>query len=233
MGYDITFHPVAIADLERLVFDVVRTPALAAARAKEASKKKAKAVTRIYGYFPGWLDDDEAAVNATFAVAAAAVAGFRHPYWYARGAALSFLPKLPVKLVPLNRLADGLFARMPDANGDRIDSNYTASGVILPDQLAALAGWLDASKNAKAIGKVFDDDGLDSLRRAIAYAVSRRLGLMEAADLVVPFAGEGVTDLDNLRAHFLERLEPEDGPKATKKRAKTKPAAKKPAKRKR
>ncbi len=222
MGYDVTFHPVAIADLERLVFDVVRTPTLAAARAKEASAKKAKAVADIYGHFPAWLDDDDAEVNATFAFAAAAVAGFRHPYWYARGSAMSFLPKLPVKLVPMNELAGGLFAKQPGAKEPRIGNNYTASGVVMPDQLDALASWLGASKNKKAIDKVFDDDGLDSLRRAIAYARSCGLGLMEAADLVVPMANEGATDLDNLRAHFLKRLEPGDGPKK-KKKAKTTP----------
>jgi hypothetical protein len=223
VGYDVTFHPVSLGDLQRYVFDVVDHPELAEARAKEIAKTKRKQKDLIDGFseLPGFVKElrqGEAAFGQTIAFAAAAVVGYIHPFWYARGSALTFLvvgkmvkpAELPI--VSLTRVAKGTVAKLTDESGGFLSANYTASGVVPPERLDELSALLDRlskrkAKPGNAIGKAFDEDGLDSLRRGIAYARARGLGLMEATDLVVPFANEFYTDADNMRAHFLKNVD--------------------------
>jgi hypothetical protein len=116
MGFDITFHPVSRDDLQRFVFDVFNEPSLAESRATElsADPNAQSQILELYGQFPQWAADGEAPFEATFAVACAAVAGWRHPYWYARGQALSFLATeeeaIGALLTPLPTIAQGVSA---------------------------------------------------------------------------------------------------------------------------
>ena len=98
-------------------------------------------------------------------------------------------------------------------------------GAILDD----LAKPPATGRKQAPIFDVFDEEGLDSIRRAIAYATAHDLGLMEATDLVVPFANESYTDIDNLRAHFLENVAyAEPGKSPSKKTGPKKAVSKKP-----
>jgi hypothetical protein len=42
----------------------------------------------------------------------------------------------------------------------------------------------------------------------LRHCRQHKLGIIEASDVVVPFADQCVTDYDNLRAPFLEKMEP-------------------------
>jgi len=238
VGYDVTFHPVSAVELQRFVFDLVDKPALAAARAAEISKvaKKRAELIDIFGHLSEFAADaakDRDAFGNTIAFAAAAVAGFLHPYWYARGSALTFLciAKLAkpseVPFMPLPRCAKGKVAKLKDGSGGFLTDNYTASGFLPPEAIAGVEALLDRllAKRAKKLAEVFDDDGLDAVRRALRYAREHGLGMIEATDAIVPFSDEAVTDLDNARAHFLDNVA-YDQPGKPKKKAKAKPAAK-------
>ena len=250
MGYDVTFHPVSQADLQHFVFDVVNTPPLAKKRAQEISRDKAKQrflMEGIFGRLPQFMleltlgppseDDLPLSFGESIAFAAAAVAGHLHPYWYARGAALSFLadkhPEVARLFTPLQKIAEGDVAKVKLKGQGLLGSNYSASGFIAPRNLPKLTRLLDELATRKPrtkvapLFKVFDEQGLDSLRRAIAYASANGLGLMEASDLVVPM-GQASTDTDNLRAHFLDNVD-HAAPGRMARRAKAKKAARKPA----
>lgn len=210
MGYDVTFHPVSLDDIRRYVFDVVEQPHLADSRASDITSDGAKRrhVERIYEELSDWVrqlsEGKSLPLNETVARAAAQVAGFIHPYWYARNAALSMLDDDAVRdlFVPLTKLTGApecLRAAEPDAH---IGLNYTASGVItdldgLERELMKLG--LDDKNDPPALFTVFDGIGLASLREAIAYCKRHDLALIEAADVVVPIADEASTDPDNLR----------------------------------
>lgn len=219
MGFDVTFHPVSIADLHRFVFDVAADPDLAPGRAKEITKDRRKQKDLLEGVLsrlPDFVQDvrRDGGFNQCIAFAAAAVAGYRHPYWYARDAALSFLASKHAELrrlfTPLPAVAKGTIADLDDDSKGLLTESYTASGVVLPENIAALMAVLrKLAKPAKGkktapLFEVFDETAYDSLARAIAYAADHELGLMEATDLVVPITSEGFTDADNLRAHFLD-----------------------------
>jgi hypothetical protein len=253
MGFDVTFHPVSVADLQHFVFDLAGDAALAGPRSKELTLDPAKqreVAVGVLARLPDFVEevkaDGDFAMSVSFA--AAAVAGYRHPYWYARGSALSFMaaehPPLAKLFSSLASLAKGPVATLEDDSFALLTENYSASGVVLPGKLAALQKLLAGLARAPSKGQqgplfeIFDADGYDSLQRAMAYALEHQLGLMEATELVVPMENQGFTDLDNLRAHFLKNVDfAQPGPppvakkKATAKKktraAKEAPAAKK------
>lgn len=219
MGFDVTFHPVSKEDLKRFLVDVVEDPKLIGARLNELSKdENARRDIRagIYDRFPDWLSEFEEGgdltFEGTFAFAAAALAGYRHPYWYARGSAVAFLletaPHLGGFFVPLGRQFKGAIAKLPDYSGGLISQNYTASGFVEPQRLPDLKKELVALAASKKLYQVFDEQGYDAVSRAIDYALPKGLGLMEATDLVVPISGETFTEPANMRSHFQNKLEP-------------------------
>lgn len=252
MGFDVTFHPVDKQDLKHFLFDVVEDNSLADSRAAELAtdEEKRKMVMLIYSQFPEWLRDMETfddslfrtretmgwkiraalhryprryyEIGPTFAYAAAAIAGFRHPYWYSRGSALSFLiqyaPILKFIFIPLPRLFPGKLSKVTDASGGRIIENYCGSGYIEAQRLQFLERYLQSLEIRRVPGgksviyQVFDDDNIHALMAAVTYAKDRQLGLMEASDIVVPIADQFASDPDNLRASFLEggRLKGQD-----------------------
>lgn len=238
MGFDVTFHPVSLAAVQHAVFDVANAPALAAARAKALASSKAKrddltaGVLNRLGDFVGEVQES-GGFGETIAFATAAVAGYLHPYWYARGSALSFLaaedPSIVALFTSWQGLATGVVSTLSDDSAGLITANYSASGFITPEKLVTLQALLANAKKKSPFFEVFDEDGFDALRRAVDYAAAHGLGLMEASDLVVPMTNEGFTDLDNLRAHFLNNVDyakPGVPPLKRKTPAKKRPASK-------
>lgn len=202
--------------MQRAVFDVANSPALAAARAKSLTTSKAKRDDLTAGVLNRLADfvgevQESGGFGETIAFATAAVAGYLHPYWYARGSALSFLaaedPSIVALFTSWQGLAAGVVSTLSDDSAGLISANYSASGFITPERLGALQALLAKAKKKSPFFEVFDEDGFDALRRAVDYAAAHGLGLMEASDLVVPMTNEGFTDLDNLRAHFLNNVD--------------------------
>jgi hypothetical protein len=213
MGFDITFHPVSKADLDRYIFAVADNPRLAEERARElaTTEDDFKMIMEFYyEEFPKWLHDvpqqereGAPAFAATFVRAAAALAGFKYPYWYCRGSALTFLAEDDSRLLPLftplGRLTDGVLSRIGDSSNGLIAENYSTSGFI--GDVVALRKVLSGSSDV--IDNHFDDEGRWALDNALAYAKKHGLGLVEAADIYVPMEGGG-SKYENLRARFLE-----------------------------
>jgi hypothetical protein len=213
MGFDITFHPVGKADLDRYIFDVAETPRLAGERARElaGNEEDFKMIMEFYYQeFPGWLRDVPREENggapafaATFVRAAAALAGFKYPYWYCRGSALTFVAeeesRFRALFTPLGQLTNGVLSRIGDSSNGLIAENYSTSGFI--GNLEALRKELNRSSTV--IDEVFDDEGRWALDNALGYAKEHGLGLIEAADIYVPMEGGG-SKYENLRARFIE-----------------------------
>jgi hypothetical protein len=224
MGYDVTFHPVGIYELQYYVFDVVNEPKLAGERAKAlaAHPEKHRMVLQVYRSlerhrdWSSWSGDVH--FGSTVAYCAAATAGFLHPFWYSRDGAVTFLGRFDSSVLSLftslTKLATGVVARMPDSSLGILGLNYTGSGLLKPDRVIALLAALKSlakeplpsetvgnSEGLSVLDAVFDYGGLASLLGAIHYAIDHGLGLMEAADVVVPLADETVTNPENFRQH--------------------------------
>jgi hypothetical protein len=96
MGYDITFHPITREELKEFVFDVIMDPGLANKRAALISNNTAmqESIRNIYGKMSGFRQmvlNGNYPFPATYSYATAAIAGFLHPYWYARGSCITFI----------------------------------------------------------------------------------------------------------------------------------------------
>ncbi|HEY3321969.1 MAG TPA: hypothetical protein VGP72_15995 [Planctomycetota bacterium] len=217
MGYDVTFHPVSVEDLQHFLFDVVDDPSLSTPRSQEISEKdKARQlVKQLYEKVPEWFSDKSVPFNASVSFLAAILAGFRRPFWYSRGASLSFaadaVPEMGELFTPLPGIAKGSISKRADPSKGRITENYTASGIILPEKIEALQKLfprIAPSLDANAKGYHFYSDDFRSLLVATNFARSNGLGLIEASDVVVPAADECISDFDNMRAPFLKRVDP-------------------------
>jgi hypothetical protein len=220
VGFDVTFHPVSADELRRFLFDVIADGSLAAERAGELAEdaKHRNLLLKLYGSFPEWLAEP-APVPNTFAFAAAIIAGFLHPYWYARGTALTLLaeghlPEMGGLFVPLGRVEPGPLASLPDDSRGLFHGNESASGFVPPQRIARAQELLESLADRPGRGPlsmletVVDEESLQSLRAVMRCCREHALGLIEATDLVVLFSGQCVSNYDNLRAPFLNRMEP-------------------------
>lgn len=225
MSFDISFHPFGPEEIERYVFDVWRAPALSKQRAAELTDdplKQRAIVETLYARFPAWRDEaleGTLRTNETLALSCAALSGYRHFYFHARGSALSFLaehlPELTSLFVPLSRLPGAPpELKSLDFNGALIDGNFRASGLLPLEHFDALRSAFDQLDSLRGRApatffSLFDAGDRRALEEALAAAERLGLGLIEAADLVVPARGEGSTDLDKLR--LIHRHEQESG----------------------
>lgn len=158
-------------------------------------------------------------IGASFCFGAAVIAGFLHPYWYARGHALTFLaenhrPEIAKLFVPLGQVATSSISGIADKSRGMIRGNESASGVIPPDRITKAQGLLESMAHLRGtaglplLETALDSDSLDSLRAALDYCRQNKLAMIEAADVVVPFTNQCMTDDKNLRAPFLGKMEP-------------------------
>lgn len=223
MGYDITFHPVSLDDLRYFVFDVADQPDLAESRAAELARDDVE-VTQIldlYGLFPTWMEKaqtGQAGVAETFAFACAAIAGYRHPFWFARGCACAFLlpmaPELAGLFQPVPTIATGAVSILPDPSGGVLPGNNAAGGILPRDRFDDLRTILEELSEQpgefapSALHDVFGKAGLDALERALSYATENELDLIEASEVVIPAQPKTYTRFDHMRAHYLNKLDP-------------------------
>lgn len=212
MGLDISFHPIAPEELDSFVFAVLADPNLAPAKAREITDTPAKQeqIEALYQDLLAVYGDVQAGRDEfpTLSLGIAGIAGYLHPYWYARGACIGFLGDEDEAFLPLQKslisLAPKLFSDLRDESGGQIMGNFMGGGYIAPGRLHELQDLLDDPAHEEAVTTVFAEESLDALDQAITYARRHRLGLMEAADLVVPSEEEVFSDPANLRAHFLD-----------------------------
>jgi hypothetical protein len=95
--------------------------------------------------------------------------------------------------------------RMADPGHGFFEGNNRASGYFTHESLERLQREVDALSDGRGemdttpVAGVFNDEGYESLRCAIRYAIQNRLGLIEASDVIVPFTGQCRTDPKNVR----------------------------------
>ncbi|MBH0059291.1 hypothetical protein I6F65_20320 [Pseudoalteromonas sp. SWXJZ94C] len=206
MGYDVTFHAISKNELKKYVYDVLEDPTLAEERGKELTDDESEQefIQSIYGNMREWLSASQQEQNdfaKTFSFAIAAISGYLHDFYYSRNFALSFIEfeDHPGFFKSYTSIEGSPLVGCTDLSGGNIEGNYSASGF---------------SDDAKGIFELMeqidldvDEEGLDSLKRALKYCVDNDLLFLEASDLVVPFSNESFTNTDKMKAHFLKNIE--------------------------
>lgn len=232
MGYDVTFHPVSLEEVQYFIFDMFDRPKLADERASVLTRntEKRERVLALYKDLWQWRDvaawEEERRFGRTVGYLTAALCGFLHPYWYARGGPISFMlpfdPRVRDLFRPWPEVGHGLVSRMPDSADGLLLTNYDASGFIVPAKIPTLelvvldigrrlvAGELDPQVEMTPYGPLirgFSDEGLQGLLKAIEYAEKHGLGMMEACDVVIPIMDKGLPDPDQFRFPDLDNVD--------------------------
>lgn len=207
MSIDVTFHPIRESELRYFVLDVGADGGLATVRAIEAVEDDAKQDALI-GLYEALASAGAEAASGAGSVAmvahyGAAVAGYLHPYWYARGAGVWHLAEEDEEtfgglLAPLAVVVEG------DPGTDAPPA--FGAGFIPNERLDALEDALDGA-GADLAEAVLGEDGLAALFAAISYASLHGCGLIETADVVALSEEENISDRANLRAPYLENTE--------------------------
>lgn len=234
MGFDITLHPLSLQEFRQFLAMAVDKDNLMAAyqdytrnSAKlhryqfsvrfiasdvTAHEKKSEHLRQVYYRFPQWQKDvlsKNIAFEKTFGYAAAVIAGYLHPYWYLRGTGLSWLCMKDSFffsfLESITALVPEYFGNMKDTSGGMITENYQGGGYVAYEKLEALTQALIGPYRELA-DEVLGDQGLETLLTVIRYAQEHETGILEAADVMVPFSGECATDHDHLRAGYLKNI---------------------------
>jgi hypothetical protein len=233
MGFDVTFHPVSERDLQRYLFDIVDDPTLLAPRLTELCPDPGTRSLMQALFEDALRSFDEELADSVYAASrpdgdlgqrdeeddgkpydlkalAATVAGCRHPYWYARNAALQFVGEgatFGSMIRPLAEIGTGRMRTLAAAEETFFSGNYDVSGFIRPDDVREIAKRIEAGDPVlvEAFGGA-ESRELESLRYAVTYAASRRLGLIEATDLAMIAGIVYAPEPGNLRAHYLKNV---------------------------
>jgi hypothetical protein len=206
VGYDVTFHPVRLEKEGQVLRDLLlgcRSPKDIVKLLPNCTDDLPEVVEDQLNVL---LEDHESneylACHASYRLAM--LAGYIRPYWYARGQAISFFLENDAEnqrvFKPFLQWLGEPWRQRADPSCGLILENYTGSGVI--EQPKEFLEWF----NNQQMGTLFDEEGIDAVRRCASYAISHGCQIIEAADVFSPIGGY-CTNPNNVRAHFLGNLD--------------------------
>lgn len=212
MGYDITFHSISKAELQRYVFDVLKDPSCAESRSLEVSttsEKSAKVLQTYYlEHLIKWMGQEQARqddISPSFAMVTAIIAGYLHPYHYSRNFSLSLIseryPEVKAFFTSLTAIPGSPLSGYHDPNDGLISHNYAASGIV-DNPSNALTFILQHELELVA---AHGEDELSAIKSSLLYSIDRDLCFIEAAEVVFPLGNACFSDFDNFRASFLKQ----------------------------
>lgn len=208
MGFDVSFHPLHPSAVTRYLLEPLADPALREERLQELTihyQLRESLARSVLDRLPPLQEvrDGRKSFNATVGFAAAIVAGYLHPYWCVRGAAITFLVGRDRSVEPL---LSSLAAELPMLEGvrdmARLTDNYCCGAYVTPERVAALEAHLKKAARDPAFKESWGDP--TPLAQALRYAKQHGLGVLEATEIVD--AGGTLSFPDNLRADYKRNL---------------------------
>lgn len=216
MGFDITFHPISKPELHYFCFEPIQNPELAIARVAQITNNQEDQhylMTLIYQKIPDITAKIISQTNDNYgqlAFCCAAIAGYLHPFWYARGGCISFLAQqsehFSQYLESIQDLAPEYFEGLQRDDNRLISQNYQGGGYVDYSKLEALQADLHSQQYQELVEQYLGSDNLLSLTQAIAYCLQNQAGFLEATDIYVPIAGETPCNPNHLRATYLNNI---------------------------
>ena len=219
MGYDITYHPLSEEDLRSYVINVVANPVPETYRPllselTTEGEDQEFIESGIYSRFPEFkrkILNGKGNAKSTTGFAAAALAGYLHPYWYCRNGALSYLCENEAEFASFMKkdwgeIPENLRLYFEEAFTP-FNDHYQAGVYIPADKIKALKLAIEDSMYNEAVSEHIGYRNYDCLLSAISYCEEHEVGLLEATDIFVPISGETSTFHDNLRAPYLKNID--------------------------
>lgn len=217
MGFDVTFHPFRREEFKTYVEAIVKNPTVYQKQVESLhpeGEERQFINETLYGHFAGSIPkilNNEALFDKTIGFSAAAIFGYLHPYWYARGGLLSKLlanSTFGELASSWNALAKDDTQNVFEQANDLVQENYSSGCLILFEQLEEFERRLNLPENHPVVDEAIGaGDNLDSLNYCLQYCLEHQLDLLEASDVFVPFSGEHYTFSKNFRAAHLKNLD--------------------------
>jgi hypothetical protein len=208
MGFDVSFHPLSPSAVACYVLEPLADPALREERLQQLTIHRPHRDALAHSVFDRLPALDEVrerrrAFNTTIGFATAIVAGYLHPYWCVRGAALTFWVGRDRHVEPL---LSSLGAEVPQLAGIRDEARFTenscSGAYVAPGRIAELEAYLKKAARDPAFREEWGDPA--PLAQALKYAKQHGLGVLEATEIV---DASGTLSLpENLRADYKRNL---------------------------
>lgn len=192
MGFDISYHPIGIDQMNAWYFDRL-------AEVAQEDFSQLEKVGKDAGLEEFYIDKyietmktsstppPEAPFEKHHAYCIAVVQGFFLPYFYTRGTALSFLleetPELKKYITSWSSIKPESIV-CPVADG--LVENYSGGIYISAKQVSELLADLERETETKDLFTDFFEENFPVFVKALKYAEEHGLGLLEATEVVEP-----------------------------------------------
>lgn len=192
MGFDISYHPIKLAQMQEWYFNRLD-------EVKNGDFSKLQEIAQNANidefYINKYIDTMKVAAKTgpeenfekTHVFFMAVVQGFFLPYYYNRGTGFSFLieenPDMARYTTPWQNIIPP-FIKCPIQG--KIFENYCGGIYISPEQVNALLSDFQLNDNIKNIINNFYEQNLPEFIKALVYSSQNGLGLLEATDIVEP-----------------------------------------------
>lgn len=188
MGWDISYHPIAVEEIQSVYFDGLENPEHYKALATQFEIDEFYTEELRDCFDAARQLEPDVPFNKGHAFYIAIITGFLRPYQYIRGGAFSFLADDPAFAGYISDWKTLVPERYQQAHFDnQLTENY-CGGVFIPHaQLKRLRRDYQADPDIHAkLDDVFSHGRLSIFWKAVNEAIANNMGLLEAAEVVQP-----------------------------------------------
>jgi hypothetical protein len=194
MGFDVSYHPIAGAEMRQWYFD--RLPevqagnsATAASIAREAGIDEfyIKRYLEVLGQAAS-LNDASKLFEDTHGFMVCVVQGLFRTYYYTRGSSLTgLIEEYPTFEWFASSITEALGFVPANPVRGRMPANYSSGVWLSPEKVVALlAAYENDPATKEKLDAYFSDGQIEVVLRALGDAKQRGLGLYEATEVIEP-----------------------------------------------
>jgi len=199
MGYDISWHPITVEQINKWYFDVLENSNLANKLKVRIPNDQLKYESQREEFEKFYLEKYkkviesaktmEGSFNQTHAYNIALVQGFFEEFFYTRGSAISFIMDdnfIDKYTTSWQKISPKKY--LINFEQDSLDGNYSGGVYLSALQVKKLLQDYREDENIKAIlNQEFSHGRIDIFLQALNFAQKRNLGLLEATEVVEPY----------------------------------------------
>ncbi len=206
MGVDTTYIPVDEKDIQYLIKDVIEKPELIEQRVQNLSHIKPDIEHLKNTLYPTLLKQTaDLHFDTHFGLCAAAILGYRHPYYYQQNTTIEQLTRsLNLTQIDWHQFFHCFSEFFPSvaSAGVSNERNYRTGMYVPRNKVSPLLELLNQSINSHR-----SREYPSGLIHALKYAQQHHTGVLEAFDLVIPAINDYSSCCYHFRAEHLNNLD--------------------------
>jgi len=197
MGYDVSWHPISEKQIHKWYFDVLDNRSLADKLSVRIPDNQLEDESQRKEFEEFYLDKYkgtlkaakgmEGSFNSTHAYCIAVTQGFFEEFFYTRGSALSFIEDEIIfdkYITSWDKIAPKKYLNNFEYDG--LDGNYSGGVFLSPVQVGLVLEDYEKGNIKSMLETAFSHGRIDVFLKALNFAKSNKLGLLEATEVVEP-----------------------------------------------